>query len=390
MSVREDFFETTNPLDLIVGMYYRVRKNGDLACIAEPRDRNFIVIEEYEIQSSNTKIKRYCIYVLVKRGLSTYKAVAILSKKLGVRVKQLSVLGLKDTDATTVQLLCFPCREDTPVTMNLDNIWIRLVGRSEKCPSRQTSLIGNKFIIILDVEDVDDAINAFHDLAQAKIPAYYGYQRFGIKRPNTHLLGYYLVKLDWGDYFRELFNSPYPHEDIQEILCRASYSRECNIGIVEALLRRRKSTIYEYMIKQPKWFIDIQLRALQAIIFNKYISKRIEEGYSLDTKISGERVGKTGRPLAVVPGIGYKIPVTGRSRAILREVLAELSLDETLLASTEYIPKIRPYWRPLYTIIKELKLEHYNDNKLLVSFSLEKGMYATTVLREVVKVPDCI
>jgi len=388
----EEFVKSTNPLDMLIGMEYRVTREENLACIAKPRERNFIVIERYKFRDYyNIKTKhRYCIYILVKRGVSSYKAIAILSKKLNLKARQLSILGLKDTDATTAQLLCVPCREDAPAIMSFKNIWIRLIGRSTGCPLRRESLLGNRFIIVLDAEEADKVIQVFNILAKMKIPAYYGYQRFGVKRPNTHLLGYYLVKLSWESYLRELFNSPYPHENIQEILCRINYSKNCDVGIVEALLREHRDTVYSHIKRQPRWLIDIQLRALQALIFNKYISRRIEEGFTLSKKISGERIDHTGRPLAIVPGIGYRIPVSGRSLAIFRDILAELGLDEELLLATRYLPKVRPYWRPLYTIIRDLRLEYYEDNKLLVSFSLEKGMYATTILREVAKVPDCV
>ncbi|MEJ1731043.1 tRNA pseudouridine(13) synthase TruD, partial [Escherichia coli] len=69
-------------------------------------------------------------------------------------------------------------------------------------------LVGNKFQLkIRNVENPDSAAKRaekiLEELKNRGVPNYYGYQRFGKNRPNTHLVGKALIKegvkaaVDW-------------------------------------------------------------------------------------------------------------------------------------------------------------------------------------------------
>ncbi len=124
----------------------------------------------------------------------------------------------------------------------------------------------------------------------------------------------------------------------------------------------------------------LALSGLQAYIFNLYLSERVKQGYDHTVILTGERRGVNGYPLAPIPGRGVKLE--GEARRVLREALEAHGLSLSLVERIH----ARGYWRPLY--VKPRDLESIVANDLVVlRFSLEKGAYATTLLREIAKNP---
>jgi Uncharacterized conserved protein len=82
----------------------------------------------------------------------------------------------------------------------LYNVKVLEITRNEK-KLRIGQLLGNKFKILIrdtpdPVKDVVTAQEILKELGQTGVPNYYGYQRFGKKRPNTHVVGRFLIQND--------------------------------------------------------------------------------------------------------------------------------------------------------------------------------------------------
>ncbi len=366
-----------DPLDKLLAMDYRVRCGPPLARIARPRERSFIVLEEHSLPARITG--GACLYLVAKRGLSTAEAAARLSRLLGGQARY---LGLKDAEATTVQLVCIePCPGGAPQFIRLPGLWARLLQRSPRCPGRR-SLLGNKFTIILEpLGGAPERIcEELKRAAEAGLPAYYAYQRFGTRRPSTGHAA--LAALAAAHRFLwELLDYDYPDEMPETRRCRRTLWRsEACSGGYEAQLAPRPGRLLPRSI--PGFVASIHSSALQALVFNAYLSERLRRGYDLWEPVPGERRG-AGAPLAPVPGVGYRLRIGGEAAKILGEALTRLGLDEEMLEKPPpLLEKRRPYWRPVAVKPRRLACR-VTGGMVVVGFSLDTGMYATLLLREV-------
>ncbi len=380
------FVESTHPLDFMLGMWYKILNYGPVAEIVEPKRRSFIVIEEYDIPISR-RPQKYCVYILAKRGKTSIEASRSLAKRLGV--PWVSTLGLKDTDATTLQVLCLPCPKNPPIIISGPGPqWARFLGYTSRCP-RKGSNMGNCFIIVLKVLS-RNLSRALETIKISYLPAYYAYQRFGTRRPNTHLVGIRLLKVDHVSFIEELLISDYPTEGEKTRYCRRTFWNDpklCrNLRFYENIVARRLKISMDFLRSINKMITEMFLSAVQAYIFNLYVSLRIKRGYDYRVKLSGERITDSGVPLVYIPGIGYKVGISGKAYEILMDALeyAGLSYDD-LADPPPGIPRLRPYWRPAFTRVRGLSYMMHGDN-IVLRFCMEKGMYATLVLREIVDV----
>jgi tRNA pseudouridine13 synthase len=382
-------YPTLNILDIHVGMMYRVTPPGTCrACLPAPREKSFIVVEDHGLEFSNGG--SYCAYILAKRGLSSLDAVRLLAKLLGVHPNNVRLLGLKDAEATTIQLAILPCKKKTPAYLRVEGrLWARLVGRVERLP-RPGELRGNRFTIILKPVGcaASKLAERVEEVAGKLLPAYYSYQRFGSRRPNSHIVGLMLLRGELYDAREEIVGNPYPDESPEARSCRMmGWGLEsCRMPwAYEPLVAGKPAE--KLLDILPQRLARIFASAVQAYIFNLYLSARMEWGYELREKVKGERLATDGRPLAPVPGVGYRIGVSGDARRLLKRALEEAGVGEEELANSHPKLKSRPYWRPVYTRPEALQVAELNE-LVVVRFWLERGMYATLLLRELIDYPD--
>ncbi len=349
------------------------------------RERSFIVVEEPLAQCS---VGERVLAILFKRGIDTLGALRAVARLLHLPVSSIGVAGLKDANASTIQYVSLPLtpliekalQERKVFTMANGRVILRLLCRT-RIRISPGKLKGNRFTIVLRVNSdvVKELIKA---TARQPLLNYYGYQRFGTNRPNTHVVGLLLALSD-PILVNEVIGSPYPDESEEALHCRLSYWRgDCR-------LTKRKwyehELVGEYSManlwtKIRKVIGRLALSGLQAYIFNLYLSERVKQGYDHTVILTGERRGVNGYPLAPIPGRGVKLE--GEARRVLREALEAHGLSLSLVERIH----ARGYWRPLY--VKPRDLESIVANDLVVlRFSLEKGAYATTLLREIAKNP---
>lgn len=377
-------------LDKLLGLWYRATSGPAVARVCRPRERCFVVSEEPPLLPQRQRT-RYCVYALVKRGRPSLQAASLLKKALRtIATGKPLLFGFKDTEATTLQYVCISCRRDTehPLFLRLGegSLWARLVGYVKKC--REQPPLGNKFWIILEpLSTVEETMDRISKLKGKLLPNYYGYQRFGTRRPNTHLLGLALLARDPVSYLDEFLDSPYPDESSENKLCRLRRWRGCDSALYESFLARKAHSLRDHVAGLSRKILSLYASALQAYLFNLYLSLRIEKGYELSEPIKGER-GKTSPPLALVPGIGYRLGIDGEARRILEYVIESVGINRNALEKPfPVIGKVRPYWRPVALLPRHLGAKKLG-NRIVLSFELGPGEYATIVLRELVKIPD--
>ena len=166
-------------------------------------------VEEIPITNPSGKGPNTWLWI-EKEGRNTLDVVLDIARELGINRKQMGFAGMKDKSAVTRQWICVSNK--TPEELQglgeqLHHVKIMKVVPNEK-KLRIGQLVGNKFQLkIRNVENPDSAAKRaekiLEELKNRGGPNYYGYQRFGKNRPNTHLVGKALIKegvkaaVDW-------------------------------------------------------------------------------------------------------------------------------------------------------------------------------------------------
>jgi len=299
-----------------------------------------------------------------KRGIATTNVAKQLAQKLGLRPRDVSFAGRKDTHAITRQTFCVHnVPLETIETLELDNARVLWVSRHRN-KLRMGHLRGNRFTIRIRDVTQNAAARAeaiLQTLARRGVPNAYGPQRFGSHGDNQ-IVGYHLLRHD------------------TEAL-KASGIRHP---------RRR--------------MFDFYISALQSSLFNQVVATRISAG-TLDTVITGDIAKKedTGgiftveeteaeRPRAATWEISATGPMYGYKMMQAKADAGEI--ETRILAATGITledfrsVKAQGVRRPMRYNPKGLTWKMDSDDQLIISFFAPKGSFATMLLRELMKIED--
>ncbi|MFA5247179.1 MAG: tRNA pseudouridine(13) synthase TruD, partial [Candidatus Micrarchaeia archaeon] len=140
-------------------------------------------------------------FILQKRNWNTQQALDAISIKMYIPRKRFNFAGTKDRSAITTQLCSvFGVSAERMLTAHVKDVKINGAWpASEKI--KLGILKGNRFQVTVNkincgIEPDFEKINA-KARASGEITNFFGKQRFGSLRSNTHLVGHYILK---GDY----------------------------------------------------------------------------------------------------------------------------------------------------------------------------------------------
>jgi len=373
----------------------------------------------------STNIKRFkgegghVLFKLVKKGIDTFSALEAISKEFNVPFRLIGYSGMKDAHAITLQYITIPLKYLHEVRVyefeNFKLIPIDLFKR--KLSSRDIQ--GNKFVVtVRNCRDgYEDIIKHFiHELKILKgLPSFYGHQRFGTIRPITHIVGKMIVNRKWFDAILNIVGNPSPHESENAHNARKYFQETLDVeGTLKILPKRLtyERIVLEHLLKHPNDYIGairrlpfhilkLFVNAYQSYLFNLILSKRLELGLNVNEAVDGDIVVRgvqyercSKRKVIdpdferiLVPVLGYdsRIP-SGSSGEIINEVLEVEGLTLSNFKIKE-IPQIscRGTLRPTPMVVHNFAWSPLTRNSYRVRFMLERGMYATIVLRELIK-----
>ncbi|NPA85713.1 MAG: tRNA pseudouridine(13) synthase TruD [Crenarchaeota archaeon] len=339
-----------HPIDAYVGMK-KYFMNVGLSCSARvPRPEGFKVVELSEPSKGP-----WPIYALYKKNIDTHHAVSILEKRFGGRWKW---LGLKDKSAVTAQLVSSDVGVEGYAVEGRG--WCLRLEPLGRGALTRASLHGNLFVI-----DVEAECRASITTGSYLIPGYFSYQRFGTTRPITHVVGKFILKGEWEEAVNVLLGEPTPWESPLSRSVRLRYYAEGPRAFLDApkwldierrvaiaLLRGRGP---ERALKSLRVF-KLFLHAYQAYLYNKMLSEA-EDPCEGPTRLPG--------------------PGAEEYRDVLDEEGIELS------SFNRYGLRAEPR-RPCARINVKV---YERENGFTLIFSLPKGYYATSFLREMIRNP---
>jgi tRNA pseudouridine13 synthase len=394
--------------------------------------------------ASSTK-SRYLLCVLVKRNWDTLIAVRNVARELGLSTGQVQFAGIKDAKAVTAQHITVEnaAPEDLQ-KVHIKDIEVSPVGY---VPYRLSAyyLLGNSFhITIRNLEHSEATIRkaAAETVEESNeaggIPNFFGHQRFGTTRAITHRVGKAIIKANLREAAMIFLAEPSPYEHPSSRQARKQLQDTQDFK--QALRDFPKQLRYERAMLEclaeepddyagalrrlPKKLRELFVQAYQSYFFNRFLSKRIEEGVPLnkadlgDYAVNIERSGlplitmyrivsetvnaevndkiKTGKMRLAIPLVGFKQrPMLGPQGEIEKQILEEEDVsiqDFKVTALPEVAEKGR--LRTAATPIKEFSLEESTREKAKgiakVAFVLYRGSYATVFLREIMKPVDII
>ena len=388
-----------NWLDNYVGMlvYGRVEAYVNRGLRYSPSPTNFHVYEigiDGEVAKPGvTKAGRtykcrgseFVRFVMCKIGTPTKRAIDEVERTLGSRV---SYAGLKDTNAFTCQFITVKCREGRTYKSEyaiLDGSVRLYFYGTEVLPLRRGDLEGNFFEVVVEnltQEDKNKLSRIINDVVAAKpFPNYYGYQRFGSRRPVTHVIGKWVVKGDYRKAVEWLLGHPFPTESLRAQEARRLFDEgHLRVALkkyphslrLEALVARNlmKGKSPEASLKSlGRWYINFFVEAYQSYLFNLSLSKALVHEGSVEA---------LSNVCAVLPIPHPALNEKGGCDAYSKEIIREEGISQDLPGVKLMQHGVRD------SSFKVINARSFGvDGILILSFALRPSTYATVVLREV-------
>ncbi|MEM3030237.1 MAG: tRNA pseudouridine(13) synthase TruD [Candidatus Micrarchaeia archaeon] len=232
-------------------------------------------------------------FVLQKRNWNTEQALAEMARRLGVGRRRFSCAGTKDRVAVSTQLCSvWGVEPEKLVGMRLKDIDILGAWKGEKVGVGE--LLGNRFRIVVrgTGKNALEKTRAIDDELGGLFPNYFGAQRFGALRGNTHLVGRELVKGNLRAAVLNYLCFQGEEEDAAAREARKTLSAENDFARAlsyfprhlkyeRALLHRLASNPRDWagaLRALPRGLLLMFVHAYQAWLFNLALSQRISEG----------------------------------------------------------------------------------------------------------------
>ncbi len=377
---------------MVIGLHVYVSRSRPIPNVYLKRVEGDFIVEEIldenylSLINEDATTKTYVLMKIKKPyGVDTSLLIEKLSS-LGVSRKKIFFLGLKDKFSTAVQHLFVHKSIVGKLEQALSRMAIdfSVVGYTSPGHITRSILYGNKFDIRLwNLKDNHFIENFFQEYPPSRLPNFFGYQRFGVHRLN-HILGKLILTRGRCEYpdtakpiaqdFVDAVKKVFPGTNI--------YSEE---------------SAFKHISRFPKHHIRFLVNAYQSYLFNIVLSKRIMDGLPIDRCVPGDyymsnhgieicRNDESPHP-PLIPILGYMHRL--KNERVMDRYYMELMKEEGIVLRDFYLREygdLRIYGGFRRASLNVFQLSYYKeDGDIRLVFGLERGMYATILIRELVK-----
>jgi tRNA pseudouridine13 synthase len=376
---------------------------------------------------------KFVIAKVWHRNWEANRLVRRLGSNLRIGRAKIGFAGTKDGRSLSTQLMSFNAPIEAVQSLAIPDVEILDAYRARRMISIG-DLVGNRFKI--GVADIDAGVDAkaICDSVKAKLdstggfPNFFGIQRFGSVRPITHLIGKDLIRGDFEGAVMRYVANPMDEEgseanDARRVLQetrdfeRAFREFPMKLSFERTMIGHMKDNPTDYLGALrllPYNLLMMFVHAYQSHLFNRILSERIRKGMSLREPEVGDLVlplSKTNVPdhdnsilvsvdnlekatrnakegKAFVSGLLYgteSVFADGRMGEIERKIVEaeEISkLDFQIVGLREASSKGSR--REILSSYKDLAI-NVGEGEATFQFTLTKGCYATTLMREFMK-----
>jgi tRNA pseudouridine13 synthase len=398
------------------------------------RSAQDFVVDELSTFPDPNDSGRFVIAKVTSTDWETNRLVRQLAHALAMSRGRIGFAGTKDKRAITSQLMSFEAPLEAVQAVHIKDVEISDAYRAKKHLTLG-DLIGNRFGIRLrDCRAEDDALKSNIEATEGELakvggfPNFFGVQRFGSLRPVTHLVGRHIVNGDLKKACMAYAGSPNPDESYlaREARRKLDETEDFEAALVEfprALSFER--VIIAHLAQNPGDYAgairslpqNLQMmfvHAYQSYLFNRVLSERIRRGLPLNEPIIGDVVlptAKDGLPDHDKPVPVSKInldlvaPQVRSGRAYVSAVLygSESILADGQMGEIERTVLEKEELKPSDFVVpgvpecssrgsrREIVARYWDfscsaeGKDALFHFSLGRGCYATSLLREFTK-----
>ena len=343
----------------------------------------------------------YTVYKLKKKRIDTNHALSDIFRKKGLRLKS---LGLKDASAITEQFVCSGNKGKTIEDYSTEKYSLKKVGFVKK-PLSKKDMIGNHFKI--KISDHTGKLSSFEEFN--RVLNFYGYQRFGSKRPVTHLIGKAILQRDFDKAVDLIlsFTSDYDSKENNEIRQKLDDKRNYK-QYFEKIPKQMdvERIVIKEMMEHDDAFravrvIPLSLRrfyiqAYQSFIFNKSLSAAFTDDENLFEAEPGDVcfdfkgiIGKFVKGLdqnLALPFVGYSYYKKTRFDYQISQIMKQ----EEVTPKDFFIKEMQEVSSEGGFRQAAIDCFDYSSHDSVVEFTLSRGSFATILLREIMKPSDPI
>jgi tRNA pseudouridine13 synthase len=354
----------------------------------------------------------HSVYRLEKRFWNTLDVISHLEQRHGLR--RLSRAGLKDRYSQTVQYLSLPGRGPRQIVEK--NYTLRLAGMADEPVSRDV-LLGNSFRVTLRALTTDESsaiLSALPAVSRFGFPNYYDEQRLGSARHGQGFIARRLIAGHFNGALRLWLATPSAADDTQTRRRKATieehwgdWPRVLDLALPDArpaishLCRSHKDFKGAvYLI--PRTLLELFINAYQAWLWNEILAGLLANmklplrklDYSYGTLLFYDELSPTDAKYLsklVIPAPGPDAEFSSeRAERAASQVLAreELTLDRLELKLRIRGVFFKAYPRKAVAVPERLKASspgpddlYPGRNKLILSFFLPSGSYATMLIK---------
>lgn len=302
------------------------------------------------------KEKKQLHATLVKTNWTTPRAIKAISRRLWISQKRIGYAGLKDKRAVTSQRISiFKIKIKDIKKIKIKDILLKEFEYSNE-RIRIGDLNGNKFTVVI-LGDSKKLKNKILSLKNKKLLNFFGAQRYS---KNNKEIGKEMLKGNFKNAVEILF-SPYNFKNLdwKEVL----NGLPKRAGIERA--------VANHLIKYPNDYIGALRKIhkrLRKIFTHSY------QSYLFDLYLKNSK----GRINQEIPLVGYNtINLDEKYKKILKK--EKMSVKKFRIKSMPEMSCSGSKRKTFFTA-KNLKILNMRKNKIKISFTLKKGVYATTFL----------
>jgi len=396
--------------------------------VMKSRPEDFIVEEitkEGEILELDKSSERqgeegdFTYFVLQKRNWNTLQALKEIGRKLHCGLKRFSYAGVKDRNAVTTQLAsAFKIDSVTLQNLHIKDIKINGAWKAKE-KIRIGGLLGNRFRISVReaAPDAEKTVREIYESLNGLAPNYFGEQRFGSMRKNTHLVGKAIVSGNFKEAVMNYLTYVDEGERAESKEARKQLAAEGDfkraLGYFPSYLLYER-TLLNYLSSYPTDYVNAMrklprglslmfVHAYQSHMFNTALSRRIAEmgtslmsgdsvcrrdsfGFPETEKIEKvENVAEAEKKLCkgelfpMLEIVGYESSSIGKYEAAVMEEEG-IKKENFLIHSFPEISS-KGSRRCMFIPLKDFKFE-YSEGVGVFTLSLQAGAYATVAMRE--------
>lgn len=363
----------------------------------------------------------FALYRLAKRGWSTPDALAALRRRWQAMPSRLGYGGLKDRHAATVQYLTIfhgPHRN-----LRHQGFTVTYLGQVSR-PYASADIRANRFRIwVRDLKPnaVQAALQALEDVSRDGLPNYFDDQRFGSVCPGGEFIARLMVQGRFEEALRLALTAPYEFDRAEAKKEKTTLQQHWGDWprLKDLLPRGHARSLVDYLAHHPHDFRGalvrlrpelrgLYLSAYQSYLWNRMLARWLREHLRPEQLVPVQlRLGEVPMPRVLddaqraelaalslpLPSARMRLEADDPRAGLVRSVLAEEGLEVTQLkvrgvrelffSRGERAALVLPaglVWRA------EPDERHARRQKLLLSFDLPRGAYATLLVKRITAV----